>query len=592
MTEAIKQNPLRTRMDVENAAMEMLTPLVSLLSEGCARLHLGETGAGYPSETADMEAFARPLWAIIPMLAGGCTGVLPIWEKWKQGIINGTDPKHPEYWGEVHDFDQRLVEMAVFGMGMSIAPRQFFFSLPKAAQDTLYRWLKQINDKQMPKNNWVFFRVLVNMGFEICGLPFSQQRLDTDFALIDSHYETNGWYYDYMDQRDYYTPWAFHFYGLLYAHCRPQSQNVQALLERAKLFSSDFACWFDSTGEAVPYGRSLTYRFAQSAFFAAQAFAGAEGNRIGYGEMKHLLLQNLRKWFQQNIFTRDGVLTIGYHYSNLIMAEGYNAPGSPYWSMKSFLCLAMPDDHPFWRTEEKAPQLPDVCKQEQARQLIVRSDGGRQVTAYQAGNHCVEHAHSEAKYEKFAYSTVFGFSVPKSGRLLKTGAFDSMLAISTDGVFWRTRYGSEEFTITDHCVSAVWRPISTVFVKTEIIPAGIWHIRRHRIHTETTIRIAEGGFAIAEAEGCREIVSADDAAVAAPCGISGIKAITGYDSAEIVRPEPNTNLIAPRTLLPTLLAVLEPGDHELVCAVLGTCSGEIHHWQTIPKEVSELAKLG
>ena len=195
--------------------MDILQPLVPLLSPGGARLHLGETGAVYPQAIAEMEAFARPLWAIIPMLAGGSRLVAPLWEHWRRGIIAGTDPAHPEYWGEVQDFDQRLVEMAVFGMGMAMIPETFFFSLPEDARQNLYRWLSQINRKTMPKNNWVFFRILVNMGFRACGLPYDQRQVDEDFALIDSHDEGDGWYYDYMDQRDYYTPWAFHFYGLV-----------------------------------------------------------------------------------------------------------------------------------------------------------------------------------------------------------------------------------------------------------------------------------------------------------------------------------------------------------------------------------------
>ena len=64
----VKNNPLRTREDVERAAIELIEPLVPLLSEGRARLHLGDTGAVYPEEIAEMEAFARPLWAIVPML--------------------------------------------------------------------------------------------------------------------------------------------------------------------------------------------------------------------------------------------------------------------------------------------------------------------------------------------------------------------------------------------------------------------------------------------------------------------------------------------------------------------------------------------
>ena len=150
MGNRVKNNPLITRADVERAAIELIEPLVPLLSEGRARLNLGDTGAVYPPDIAEMEAFARPLWAIVPMLAGNCESIEPIWKEWKQGIINGVDPEHPEYWGEVEDYDQRLVEMAVFGMGMALAPDRFFFDLPETAQKNLHAWLNQINFHDMP----------------------------------------------------------------------------------------------------------------------------------------------------------------------------------------------------------------------------------------------------------------------------------------------------------------------------------------------------------------------------------------------------------------------------------------------------------
>ena len=203
MGNCVKDNPLRTRADVERAAVALIEPLLPLLSPGKARLHLGDTGAVYPDDIAQMEAFARPLWAIVPMLAGGCASVGPLWDCWREGIIHGVDPDSPEYWGEVTDYDQRLVEMAVFGMGMALAPEAFFFSLPERTQAQLYRWLDQINRHDMPKNNWTFFRVLVNIGFETCGLPYPEDQMHRDFELIESHYEGDGWYFDYFNQREY-----------------------------------------------------------------------------------------------------------------------------------------------------------------------------------------------------------------------------------------------------------------------------------------------------------------------------------------------------------------------------------------------------
>ena len=154
MGNSVKNNPLLTRDDVERAAFQLIEPLVPLLSPGKARLHLGDTGAAYGNDIAEMEAFARPLWAIVPMLAGGCELVKPLWEAWKVGIENGTDPEHPEYWGKIGSFDQRQVEMAVFGYGMAIAPQEFFFSLSEKAQKNLYAWLNQINETELYHNNW------------------------------------------------------------------------------------------------------------------------------------------------------------------------------------------------------------------------------------------------------------------------------------------------------------------------------------------------------------------------------------------------------------------------------------------------------
>ena len=596
MSNPVSENPLRTRADVERAAVQLLEPLIPLMSPGRARLHLGDTGAVYPDEIAQMEAFARPLWAIVPMLAGDCPAAERLWPAWREGIINGVNPRHPEYWGEVGDYDQRLVEMAVFGMGMALAPEKFFFSLPPKAQDDLCAWLGQLNAHEVPPNNWVFFRVLVNMGFKVCGRPVNEARLAADFAHIEEHYEDGGWYYDYADQRDYYTLWGFHFYSLVYAKVMGESDPERSAryLERGRRIAQDFLCWFDREGEALPFGRSLTYRFAQGAFFSALALAEGETPEIGYGAMKRLLLGNLRRWARKPIFTRDGVLTIGYGYPNLLMAEGYNAPGSPYWAMKTFACLALPEDHPFWQAQEEEACVPAVSRQERARMLITRSGDGSHVTAYAAGGHCHEHAHGEAKYEKFVYSTVFGFSVSKAQKLLKDGAFDSMLAVSEDGVTYHPRYGQTSFEIGENCVRSTWSPIPGVTVETAITPVGEWHVREHVVRTEKTIDVAEGGYAIASdgEEKPQVEQGARHALVDAPWGVSGVLALRGYDAGCVVAPEPNTNLMAPRTLLPTLTAKLEPGEHRLVSAVLGTKTGARALWDNPPTEVTAHASLG
>jgi len=78
--------------------------------------------------------------------------------------------------------------------------------------------------------------------------------------------------------------------------------------------------------------------------------------------------------------------------------------------------------------------------------------------------------------------------------------------------------------------------------------------------------------------------------IAAPWGTSGIIGMIGYEKAELLVPEPNTNLLYPRTLLPTLHTVIPPGEILLCCVVWGY-SEETKEIQ-IPKEVMQYVPLG
>ena len=76
------------------------------------------------------------------------------------------------------------------------------------------------------------------------------------------------------------------------------------------MFAQDFMWWFARSGEAIPYGRSLTYRFAQTAFWAALAFSGSEA--VPWGILRGLISRHFRYWFRQPILDCEDKLTIGY----------------------------------------------------------------------------------------------------------------------------------------------------------------------------------------------------------------------------------------------------------------------------------------
>ena len=205
--------------------------------------------------------------------------------------------------------------------------------------------------------------------------------------------------------------------------------------------------------------------------------------------------------------------------------------------------------------------------------------------------------HEDEKYEKFAYSTQFAFSVAKEDNALNRGAYDSMLALRSEGRdLWHVRSGCDSYELQEDRVTFTWSPMNGVTIDTVIAPAGMWHVRRHILRTENCLEAAEGAFSVpkdrAGSRPCDRIrteksMDAYHAAAYGDFGTSAIFAIRGYTHGEVIDTEPNTNLMAPRCVLPMLHGRLEPGTHELLCAVFtdtGNCLPD-----RIPEEVLKLA---
>ena len=296
-------------------------------------------------------------------------------------------------------------------------------------------------------------------------------------------------------QKDYYIPWAIQYYGLLYSKfaADPDPRRSALYRERATLFARQFVYWFDANGAALPFGRSLTYRFAQNSFWAACIWAGLEP--LPLPVMKGLIVRNFNWWLGQKMFDRDGILTIGYCYPQMYMAERYNAPGSPYWGMKSFLLLALPDDHPFWSAEAAPMPALERLKPMPYANMLVQRRAGR-VTAYAAGvNEGHGHGQFPEKYAKFAYDTRFGFCASRSREVLHQAAPDSMLAfVIDDNVF--VRKVSKTWEIEAGAVTAQWSPFPGIEVTTTITPTATGHRRHHEIDSSFDCDAYDCGFAV------------------------------------------------------------------------------------------------
>lgn len=123
------------------------------------------------------------------------------------------------------------------------------------------------------------FAVLVNIALKARDQKYDAEKLEHYLNGAETFYLGDGWYQDGdSGQKDYYISFAMHFYSLFYAMVMEKEDPDRCKLykQRAEVFGRQFIYWFDEDGAALPYGRSLTYRFSQVSFFCACLMAGVE----------------------------------------------------------------------------------------------------------------------------------------------------------------------------------------------------------------------------------------------------------------------------------------------------------------------------
>ena len=264
------------------------------------------------------------------------------------------------------------------------------------------------------------------------------------------------------------------------------------------------------------------------------------------------------------------------------MCEDYNSPGSPYWALKVFLILALPEKHPFWQAEEQAlPVLDEKRVITHAAQIMQHSEHSEHVTMLTSGQlELNNYVNTEAKYTKFAYSSRFGFTIERGRYGIKHAACDSMLLLADGDGYYRGRRQCDDVRVDENFIWSRWSPWHDVTLDTWLVPFGEWHLRLHRIHSARSLQTVEGGFAVMKAEpqlrdrGC--LIAARN----------GTSVIVDLSPSIVRQPDnvvtpPNSSIMFPECAsIPVLTAEIPQGESWLCCAV--SASGQQRQYAAVP----------
>jgi hypothetical protein len=538
-----------TREHHEAVFGRMLLGYVDNLSDGRARTTFSG-GTGYP---ASMEGAVRMLPAIGAWLsdpenpaAVRVDGVeIDLEALGRDVVVHGTDPGHPDYWGEIEDaWHQSQVEAGPVAEFLVESRLRVWDALDESEQKRVMQWLAA-EDGYLP-GNWSAFQAARNVGRAALGYDHSEQGLLHQLDLLEADYIGDGWYEDAEPGRfDYYNAYVYHP-GLLFwaKHLGDEDpERRDRVIERTRAFLFHFPAFFSDDGAPIAFGRSLSYRSAVTApvvealAMDLSPLSPGQSRRLVSGSLAFHLGGDVNS--TDRMLDDDDVLRLGFVDEDPRVLEGYIRPGSQYFAANGLRSLALARDHAFWRDVEE-PTLGDedvVMHEVGAAGFSISRPQTGTLTLLPAGLEWGKDSQFN-RYAKLAYTSDFFFNAPQAE---EQQSYDSLLMYSAASLFNTRRWSAEAGQ------SAVGFAYNRYRMSDEEYPLG-----EHRLDVASFAlgegivrftcatpgpglpRLLEGGFVVDAAGATME--SGDDPPwqmINSPGGGVILAGLLGYDSAAV-----------------------------------------------------------
>jgi len=507
----------------QRQARRLLEPLSALMVPGRADLPIAGLASDHDAQADRLESFARPLLLAAHFLQSQAhpddaafRTHLAAW--FRAGLVAGTDPRSPEYWGPDASYHQHHVEMGLLSIALQIAPDALWHPLSTAERDQIAAWLATARGGGIVNNNHLFMSVHI---LEFLGRHGYAHR--TDRAVISAHlnqletmHRGGGWFEDGINQAyDHYNAYAFHFYGLWWARLHGGEDPIRAARWRgwARLFVADYQHFFAASGEHPAFGRSIMYRFNAIAVFGLAA--AEDATDLLPGRLRRLCTRNLDFFLSRPITQEQGCLGFGWTDVFPDLAEPYSCAASPYWCTKGFSPLLLPPEHPFW-TAPEAPlpcEVGDFAHPIPPAGLLVRGVGG-EVEILNAGSMVsnTQLRYGAWKWSKLAYRTGTSFTLAR-GMPATDWSLDSALVQRLDDgrVFGRHSTTAVELDATHlgytYNLGFKTGQVNTG-VETFVFWRAGWLLHVHHVTPRQPVVLHLGGYALpltnADAAGLRD----------------------------------------------------------------------------------------
>ncbi|MEH6648957.1 MAG: DUF2264 domain-containing protein [Motiliproteus sp.] len=280
----------------------------------------------------------------------GVTRLLPLWAAYRSSpladpqlteemdatitsaLINGTDPQHSGYWGDVAHKSTLICEAGDIALALWLVKDSLWPRFNTHQQRQILSWLKQVIGKQTADSNWHLFVILVDKVIQALDPDHQFCSMDR-YQRIKSFYQGNGCFTDGENGAvDLYNAWAFQY--ALYWLNKIDPSFDPCFITHAMV---DFCAWYKylfTDQGVVLFGRSLCYRMAAPAPLLMASELNPEQYPSG---MALAALDSCWRFFISQGGVQLGRPSQGIFEDDLRWLDPYSGPASAFWATRSLV---------------------------------------------------------------------------------------------------------------------------------------------------------------------------------------------------------------------------------------------------------------
>ncbi|MGB7266970.1 MAG: DUF2264 domain-containing protein [Terracidiphilus sp.] len=213
---------------------------------------------------------------------------------------------------------------------------------------TISKWAH----RRTTQNNWRLFNICALSFLKKNGYAIDDDLLKSHLMWIASYHAGNGWYLE--QSYNYYTISLFVVYGTIWSRAfgREHYPEIAAVLEKsfAELFQT-YTSFFGRNGFINMWARSICYRSWVSGGFPV-SFLLASKPPLDPGWARRLCSGSILQFTARQDFYENDIPSLGFYGHREFAIQNYSCPASPFIMFLPFICLALPEDSPFWTAKE------------------------------------------------------------------------------------------------------------------------------------------------------------------------------------------------------------------------------------------------